>query len=131
MDETAISQYLTALAGVETVEKDGDIYYFVGSDHTFPFATLVTGDRHDTVSNLDRTGVFRLNVGVSKATFQSLFPTSDVEPDYAALDRILPHPVYGKMYWVCVLNPSGETFEAMVKPLLIEAYDTAVKKAKG
>jgi hypothetical protein len=36
----------------------------------------------------------------------------------------MPHPVYGKMYWVCVLNPSAATFEA-VKPLLAEAYQAA------
>jgi SAM-dependent methyltransferase len=129
MNETAIHTYLTSLAGVQTVEKDGDIYYFVGSEHMFPFVTLVTGDRHDTVSNLDRPGVYRLNVGVSKTTFQSLFPKGEGEPDYAALDQILPHPVYGKMYWVCVLNPSVETFET-VKSLITEAHETAAKKAK-
>ena len=34
--------------------------------------------------------------------------------DFTALDRIMPHPVYGKMYWVCVLNPSDETFRTFV-----------------
>ncbi len=42
-------------------------------------------------------------------------------PDYAALDRVMPHPVYAAQSWVCVLNPSPETFEA-IKPLLAEAY---------
>lgn len=127
MDEKSVHLFVSSLAGVETVEKDGDTYYFVGPDHTFPFATLVTGDRHDTVSNLDRPGVYRLNVGVSKPTFQSLFPAKPTEPDYAALDQILPHPVYGKMYWVCVLNPSEATFER-VKALLTEAHETAMKQ---
>jgi hypothetical protein len=41
--------------------------------------------------------------------------------DFAALDRLMPHPAYARQSWVCVLNPSTETFEA-VKPLLAEAY---------
>jgi hypothetical protein len=32
------------------------------------------------------------------------------------------------MYWVCVLNPSAETFETEVRPLLSEAYELAVSK---
>jgi hypothetical protein len=36
----------------------------------------------------------------------------------------MPHPVYGKMYWVCVINPSAETFEA-IRPLLAESYARA------
>jgi hypothetical protein len=47
--------------------------------------------------------------------------------DFTALDSIMPHPVYSKMYWVCVLNPSEETFKT-VQELLVEAYDKAVRK---
>jgi len=39
----------------------------------------------------------------------------------------MPHPVYGKMYWVCVLNPSAETFET-VKGLLAEAYEAGMRQ---
>jgi hypothetical protein len=42
----------------------------------------------------------------------------------------MPHPVYGRMYWVCVLNPSEETFETKVRRLLAEAYDLAVSRYK-
>ena len=41
--------------------------------------------------------------------------------DFTALDRIMPHPVYGMMYWVCALNPGEATWER-VKPLIAEAY---------
>jgi hypothetical protein len=40
----------------------------------------------------------------------------------------MPHPVYGKMYWVCILNPGPETFQSVVRPLLAEAYNLDVKK---
>ncbi len=31
------------------------------------------------------------------------------------------------MYWICVLNPSEATFQA-VRPLLAEAYEMSVRK---
>jgi hypothetical protein len=136
MDEAAVLKYITdTFAGVEVVAASGDHFFFyepdrnIAPDRRFPFATLVTDDRHDQFSNLSRPGVFRLNVGVGKQTFQSLFGPRPPEGGYGftALDRILPHPVYGKMYWVCVLGPIAETFEA-VKPLLAEAHDAAVKR---
>jgi hypothetical protein len=50
--------------------------------------------------------------------------------DFTALDQVMPHPIYGRMYWVCVLNPRDETFETKVQPLLVEAYELAVSKYK-
>jgi len=82
-------------------------------------------------------GVFRLNIGISKQTYWSLFGPQPARPaaggvvetghDFTVLDQLLPHPVYGWMSWVSVLNPSATTFET-VKPLLAEAYDLAVGK---
>ncbi len=75
--------------------------------------------------------MFRLNIGVSRDTFRTLFgyaPGEDApassDYDYAALDRLMPHPVYAPQSYVCVLNPSPETFES-VKPLLAEAHSRA------
>jgi hypothetical protein len=51
----------------------------------------------------------------------------DAGHDFTTLDQILPHPVYAPQSWVCVLNPSDETFQA-VRPLLAEAYDLAVRR---
>jgi Family of unknown function (DUF6194) len=137
MDETSIREYIArTFAGVEVVEALGASFFSYGPDHRFPFATLVTSDEHDQASNLSRPSVFRLNVGVSKQTFQSLFGSGSAHPDaagaeggydFTALNRIMPHPVYGKMYWVCVLNPSEETFKT-VQELLVEAYDMAVRR---
>jgi hypothetical protein len=70
---------------------------------------------------LRRPGVFRLNIGVSRATFERLLG-ADAEPDYTALDRILPHPVYARQLWVSILNPSDATFADVVIPLLDEAH---------
>jgi len=128
MDEASITQYITdTFDGVDVVSASGGTFFFYNPERKFPFVTLTTNDEYDQFSNLSRAGVFRLNIGVSKQTFQSLFPAGDTGQDFTALDRIMPHPVYGKMYWVCVLNPSEATFQA-VRPLLAEAYDLAVHK---
>ena len=82
----------------------------------------MTTDDVDDATKVSRPGVFRLNMGVSRATFESLVG-SQTEPDYTALDRLMPHPVYGKQLWLSILNPSDATFEDVVKPLLDEAHD--------
>ena len=51
----------------------------------------------------------------------------DMPFDFAAIDVIMPHPVYAWMSWICVLNPSENTFDRL-KPLIDEAYTLAKKK---
>jgi hypothetical protein len=131
MDEATLREYiLRTCPGATVVDASGDSYYFTDPEQKFPFATLVTSDAHDQASNLGRPGVFRLNIGVSKSTFQSLFgAATEAEHDFTALDRLMPHPVYGKMYWVCVLNPGPATSEA-VRGLLAEAYAADMRRRK-
>ncbi len=150
MNEFEMSRYVAeTFAGVDVVTEAGNSFFFynpdpsIPPDHMFPWATLMTNDINDQVSDLDRPSVYRLNIGISKATFQGLFgarhrsATLDRAAqreaalsghDFTALDQVMPHPVYGKMYWVCVLNPSDATLETTVRPLLDEAYAMAVDK---
>jgi hypothetical protein len=137
VDEASIIQFIREnFEGVDSFTSEtGNTFFFYDPDHMIPFATLVTNDEYDQFSNLDRPGIFRLNIGVSKQTYESLFgpktPHANPEEaryDFTALDRIIPHPVYGRQNWVCVLNPSEETFERSVKPLLSEAYERDVAK---
>jgi hypothetical protein len=155
MDEASIIQHITdTFAGVDVIRPEvdggpaiawGDTFFIydpnrdLEPNRKFPFATIVTKDygEFDRASNLDRPGVFRLNIGISKDTYHSLFGPQPSRPgsdgmvdtghDFAALDQLLPHPVYAAQCWVCVLNPSDATFQA-VRPLLAEAYDLAVKR---
>src|SRR5262245_38666046 len=129
MDEAAITRYIReTFADVAVVEASGGTFFFIDPARKFSFATLSINDEYDQFSDLNRPSVFRLNFGVGKETFRSLFPEgAGTEHDFTALDRLVPHPVYGKMYWVSVLNPSAETFEA-VKPMLAEAYDISAKR---
>lgn len=147
MDERQITEYIrNSLVGVDVVVASkengapemawGDSFFIydpnrdLDEPHRFPFATIVTQDYggFDELSDLDRPGVFRLNIGVSKETYASLFP-GDGEHDFAALDRLMPHPVYGRNHFVCVLNPSEATFES-VKPLLTEAHQIAIRRVQ-
>lgn len=132
MNEAAITQYIThGFPGVETSENFGYKFFFFGSDRMLPFASLATADYdYDRFSNLDRPGVFRLNFGIRKATFEALFGAEGVnlsDYDFTALDRIMPHPEYAPQFFVCVLNP-GEVTLQTVQRLLAEAHDIAMKR---
>lgn len=98
-------------------------FFSLDESHWPNFATIVTTDEHDLgePSRLSRPGVFRLNIATRKESFQRL-TGGLIDPDYAALDRILPHPVYAKELWVCILNPSRQTFEEQVKPFIAESH---------
>ena len=146
MTEAEITQYIcSSFSDIQIATANGNSFYYHGPEgtipeRTFPFATLVGSDEYDKTSNLDREGVFRLNIGVSKATYNSLLGTIPPAPgdsgivetghDFTVLDEIMPHPIYGHMAWICVLNPGKATIET-VKSLLKEAYETAVKKSKS
>ncbi len=92
---------------------------------------------NDRASMLDREGVWRLNIGVRKPTFRILFGELPKRPckggivdmpyDFSAKDVIMPHPVYAWMGWICVLNPSEQTFEQL-KPLMLESHEYAKEK---
>ncbi len=132
MTEDAITQHIIdMLAGGHFQVADDNTFFFHDSDDKFPFATIVTKDNEfDNASKLDRAGVFRLNLGVGKETFRALFGEQPAAPDYSALDTLMPHPLYAKMYWVSVINPSAKTFET-VKPLIAEALSLARSRRTG
>ncbi|MCY1373818.1 hypothetical protein D9M69_611150 [compost metagenome] len=133
MTEDDITQYLIDMLGGGHFEvADDNTFFFHGADNKFPFATIVTKDNEfDSASKLNRPGVFRLNVGVGKESFRALFGEQPpVDIDYTAIDRLMPHPVYAKMHWVSVINPSAATFET-VKPLLTEARNLLIARDKS
>lgn len=112
---TEIRTFLLGFEGVTVHEATPDYFFFPGAEQKFPFATIVThDDPHDSASALDREGLFRLNMPTDKATFGELFPAissrRDLEAavfDHRAIDTLFPHPVYGRMRWVSVINPGS------------------------
>jgi Family of unknown function (DUF6194) len=67
-------------------------------------------------SQLDRAGVFRVNIAVGRARYRHLLGhlTTDHQQhhrdyDYARADVIVPHPVYAEQGWVSIVNPGPRT----------------------
>lgn len=154
MTEKDIIQFASALPGVETLTAGpgdgspetawGDTFFFYDPDGTpadrrLPFATIVVKDYEgfDELSDLDRPGVFRLNLAVGRDRFQRLLGYSPADygdrrsaVDHAVLDRFLPHPSYAAQGWVCVLNPGVRTSEE-ARVLLGEAHARAVSRYRA
>ena len=142
-DAEIVQHILDTFEGVNHLTNLGDHFFIydpqlnLPPNKQMPFATLVTADNWDQASNLARRGVYRLNIGVSKHTYHHLFGPTPLGPtdgsvaqtghDYTKLDELMPHPIYCRQFWVCVLNPTEHTWEK-VKPLLAEAYEVAVRR---
>jgi hypothetical protein len=120
---------------VREVEANGDYFFMYQDEEKFPFATIVTSDNDfDSVSNLNRDGFYRLNIGIDKATFQSLFGSVPSKPgiggyvdsgiDFTRENQLFPHPFYGSMYWVSIVNPSESTY-GQIREFLDYAYGKA------
>src|SRR5262245_26780680 len=110
MTQEQIIAFVTGLPGTVAVTADeangapevawGDSFFFYDPDgdtpanRRMPFATIVTKDYagFDTESNLNRSGVFRLNVAIGRAAFGKLIgypPTAHADQpariDYTVL----------------------------------------------
>jgi hypothetical protein len=112
-------------AAVATIK--GAAFFSLDEKHWPNFATVVWTDDFDegAPSNLARPGVFRVNIGLGKETFER-FVGSIADADCAAFDRLLPHPVYAKQHWISILNPSHVTVRDTVLPLVAEGHDRLV-----
>ncbi|GAA2722409.1 DUF6194 family protein [Cellulomonas aerilata] len=144
-DATALLRAIErGLPGIVSTTDSGDWYVFYDPDGVtvpesrFPFCTLMTGDRYDAASDLDRDPrTYRVNVGVTRATYEALLGPAPREPagmqvldtgaDYTATDTVLPHPFYAPLHWVCVVDP-GERTAAELGRLLQEAHGQAARR---
>ncbi|QGN48789.1 DUF6194 family protein [Micromonospora sp. WMMD558] len=129
--------------GVTALEATGDRFFVydprgdLPPERQLPFATIVTGDHYDTVSDLSRPGAYRLNIGLTRAGYSALFGAApsrrdergvlDTGADHAATDTLMPHPIYASQHWVSVVDPGEATLPA-VRTLLAEAYAFAARK---
>ena len=116
----------------------GDAFFYYAPDgqvpqHIQPYGTIVTKDYpDDTASRLgavesgpDR---WRVNIHVDRKAFEQLTgetPRELTRPrDFTTLDEFAPHPVYGRLGWVAVVNPAERTMGTVIE-LLREAHDSA------
>ena len=132
MDEASIITYIAeTYPDADVVSAGSGTFFSCDPEKHWPnFATLVTSDEYDSESNLSRPGVYRLNIGVGRQTFKRLVG-SIRDPDYTALDRVLPHPVYAPQHWISILNPTVTTFDSIVKPLLEEAHERIARARRA
>ncbi|MFP5021028.1 DUF6194 family protein [Pseudonocardia phyllosphaerae] len=132
MDSDEIVAVLGACPGTRLIEANGDVFAIHDPEHDYEqrprqgWATVVNSDVNDTASDLDRPGVFRLNIGLPKQRFAELFPDAGAVFDPTAPDSLFPHPVYGAYHWVSVINP--DTTWPQVRTLLDDAHAFAVRK---
>ncbi|MFD8923447.1 DUF6194 family protein [Streptomyces sp. NPDC059569] len=112
----------------------GDAFFYYAPDgqmprNVQPYGTIVTKNYpDDTASDLDHPGRRRVNVHVDRTTFREMTgeePRGLSRPrDYAAADSVVPHPVYGALGWISVVNPGERTTGTVVR-LLRGAHDAA------
>ncbi|MFE1836313.1 DUF6194 family protein [Streptomyces sviceus] len=109
----------------------GDAFFYYAPDgrtprNTQPYGTIVTKDYpDDTASDLDPPGRWRVNVQVGRTALPHLLGERH---DPATADVLLPHPVYGSLGWICVVNPGERTTGTVVR-LLREAHEAARARA--
>jgi hypothetical protein len=150
--EAEIIEYVSGLPGVVAVTASdenaapaaawGDTFFFydpegnTAENQRLPFATLVIHDYPgwDTESDLDRGGIFRVNIAIGRSSFERLLshaPTEHAahhdEFDYAATDVLIPHPTYATQGWVSILNPAERT-SVQLRRLLDDAHGLAVRR---
>lgn len=137
-----LRQCLDRLEGTVLVESWGERGIFYNPGHALKrgvyLLTIKERDgANDRASQLDRPGIFRVNIGVRPDTYRTLFGPKPARPqaggvvslpcDFTVLDQLIPHPVYAWMGWVCILNPSEEAFQR-TWPLVEEAHGYAREK---
>ncbi|GIJ30632.1 hypothetical protein Vqi01_57940 [Micromonospora qiuiae] len=144
VDAAMLADRILTLPGVEqfVASKEngspegswGDRFFYVGPDRRQPFATIVEQDvpGFDEASELDRPGVFRLNLDLGRAEFEALFgfPPRAFEEhrhefDFARLDTLVPHPGYALYGFGSVVMP-GPQMLPEIDRLLAIAHARAV-----
>jgi hypothetical protein len=154
MTEDEIIRLAKSLSGTVVLTADGasgapevawgDSFVFYDPDdreenRQLGFATIVTKDYggFDEASNLNRPGVFRLNLSVGRQQFEAVLGYSPAEHasraatiDYTALDHVLPHPIYAAQGWVAIVCPSERTDE-QARALLKHAHQRAMAQHRA
>ena len=115
----------------------GDFFFYYTPEgqvpaNVQPYGTIVTKNYPgDTGSDLDGAGRWRVNIHVGRTAFQELTGASTkhfASHDFARTDVVMPHPVYGALGWVAVVNPGEQTMNIVVD-LLRNAHEDAKTRA--
>ena len=137
-----VEKITNELSGVTPKSSWGETSLFYNPGRVLPngvyFCTIKekNGD-NDKSSELDRDGVFRLSIGLTKEAYHKKFGQKPKRPakgciidtghDFTSLNTLMPHPIYGWMSWAQILNPNETTFTD-IYPLIKDAHANAVIK---
>lgn len=125
---------------VNPLNSWGEKSFFVNPNNKLKrgtyFMTIKEKDgENDKSSNLNREGIFRLNIGVDKELYLNLFGSIPKRPNkgcvidgnynFDNINELMPHPIYAWMGWICILNPDIDSFEKC-KPMIENAYIKAI-----
>ncbi|GGF04829.1 DUF6194 family protein [Mycetocola zhadangensis] len=108
----------------------GDTFFYYSPDGTIPaaqpVATIVTKTYPgEEQSRLDRPGAFRVNIAAGRELFTEYVGVAPREltagTGEAPDDTVVPHPTYGSLGWLAVVNP-GPNSEKDVHRLLRHAW---------
>ncbi|HBI0890800.1 TPA: hypothetical protein I2Z89_RS13800 [Staphylococcus aureus] len=128
MNQKDYELFINELPNVEHEENFGYSFFFVGNEHKLPFVSFADSDNeYDNVSNLDRNEIFRINIGVSKDSFNNLVNNQTNNIDYTITNTFLPHPHYSSQNYICILNPKNENIQK-TKEFIKEAHLIASKR---
>ncbi|MDE6570523.1 MAG: hypothetical protein K2K43_07890, partial [Alistipes sp.] len=107
--EAVLNYCFSHFKGIRTIDSWGERSLFYNPEGKLKrgiyILTIKEKDgENDCSSNLDRQGVWRLNIGVRKSTFRTIFGELPARPqkggviemdyDFTTLGCLLPHPVY-------------------------------------
>jgi Family of unknown function (DUF6194) len=111
----------------------GDFFFYFAPDgevptNIQPFATIVTKDYPYDVESQLGNGRWRLNIHVGKTLLEKLVGDGAEPVDFAEPDVFIPHPMYGELGWVSVVNPGERTLPRVLE-LLQGAFESARKRA--
>ncbi len=71
MNQSEVEAFVAGLEKVQREDSYGYAMYFVGDDHMVPFVSIADADNeYDAVSDLNREVVYRVNIGVGRATLR-------------------------------------------------------------
>ena len=92
-DDQAMTEYISrTYPETDVFEMDGATFLSFDPENHWPaYATILTKDDHNPASKLSRPGVYRLNIGVDKQTFERLAGGVE-DPDMAEFRSDPPPP---------------------------------------
>ena len=111
----------------------GDVFFYFSPDGSIPpgqpFATVITKDYPYEPSWQQDGASIRVNIQVGAQAFANLLgyaPGEGSGPEVSAVDVVMPHPAYGELGWISVVDP--ERTRATVVEQLQAAYAAARRR---